>query len=500
MVVTCEECGLKYQIDLEKITGESARFKCKGCPAMITVKKQEAVGEDDFDALEDTLMKGAMDGDSTEEDDFAALEDALMKGAMGGDSTEEDDSAALEEALIRGAAAGDSKDEDDLFGDFDTEATDDNENFTSQLPPHPVIAQPTKKRKGLGLATKVTLLMLLVSLLPGAIYFTASFRNTNNRIINETNEQGTLVSRLLTSEVDEWIDKNVRVLNALAKLPSIKSMNQFEQEEVLKSLQVEYPWMYLAFTTDTRGMNVARSDGKGLKDYSNRQYVKDVVEGKDLAWQNLIGKTSKKPALVLAVPIKNEDKIIGVMAAAMTRDALSKLVTAFVPGETGSSFLVDEKTKAVAHQNNTYVLSQKDMRDHALVQAGQQKITKRIDFIDANGKEAMGFARSTKLGWILAIQQEKAEAFAALKEAQMFAYALLGGTVIIILLIAYFASRAIVKPIKRLTDAANRISVGDLEVQIINNSKDEIGDLADAIMRMQDSIHLSISRLKRRKK
>jgi methyl-accepting chemotaxis protein len=51
-------------------------------------------------------------------------------------------------------------------------------------------------------------------------------------------------------------------------------------------------------------MNVARNDGKELKDYSDRQYVQDITSGKDLTWQNLIGKTSKQPALVIAVPIR----------------------------------------------------------------------------------------------------------------------------------------------------------------------------------------------------
>ena len=58
----------------------------------------------------------------------------------------------------------------------------------------------------------------------------------------------------------------------------------------------------------------------------------------------------------------------------------------------------------------------------------------------------------------------------------MFAYALFAVTVVVILLIAYFASRAIVTPIRKLTDAANRISVGELDVEIKNTSKDEIGD------------------------
>jgi HAMP domain-containing protein/cell division protein FtsL len=57
----------------------------------------------------------------------------------------------------------------------------------------------------------------------------------------------------------------------------------------------------------------------------------------------------------------------------------------------------------------------------------------------------------------------------------------------------------ITKNIKYLTDTADRISVGDLDVKIEVKAKDEIGSLADAISRMQDSLRLSIERLRKRK-
>ena len=51
----------------------------------------------------------------------------------------------------------------------------------------------------------------------------------------------------------------------------------------------------------------------------------------------------------------------------------------------------------------------------------------------------------------------------------------------------------------KLTDAAERISVGELNTDIVIQSNDEISDLADTITRMQESIRLSIERLRRRR-
>jgi methyl-accepting chemotaxis protein len=451
MIVICEECGKKYKIDPGKIKGEQARFKCKACSHIITVNKVESRREPEPTVEPETM-------DSPVADSTEVPEEPIDKS--------EPPSQAVEPSA----------------------------------PPVADRIDRRKKKAGMGLTTKVILLMLLVSLLPGAIYFVLSFQQANDRIVSDTTQMGKQTAEVLSNEVDEWLDKNIRILNTVAQMPGIQSMNRFEQEILLQTVQKEYPWMYLVFTTDINGMNVARNDGKELKDYSDRQYVQDITSGKDLTWQNLIGKTSKQPALVIAVPIRKNNQTIGVMAAAMTRDAISQRIANWRQGKTGYAFLVDQYGKVVSHQLKEFVEEQKDLSNHPLVKAANANKNGLIEFKDDNGRDEIGFAKTTQLGWTLAIQQEKNEAFAILKKSQMFAFALMGATFIIVIIIAYIASRAIVTPIRKLTDAANRISVGELGVEIENKSKDEIGDLAEAITRMQDSIRLSIERLRRRRR
>jgi predicted Zn finger-like uncharacterized protein len=75
---------------------------------------------------------------------------------------------------------------------------------------------------------------------------------------------------------------------------------------------------------------------------------------------------------------------------------------------------------------------------------------------------------------------------------------LIGAIVLIGLIIIIYGYR-LTRNIQYLTEAADRISVGDLEAEIDVHSKDEIGNLADAISRMQDSLRFSIERLRRRR-
>jgi len=301
--------------------------------------------------------------------------------------------------------------------------------------------------------------------------------------------------------VDEWIDKNVRVLKAAARLPEIVSMNRSLQEPALKAIQKEYPWMYLVFTVDLNGLNTARNDGKPLKNYSDRQYYKDVaIKGKALTWQTLIGKTSKKPALVLAVPIISGGRTIGVMAAAANIDDISKSVARWRRGKTGYAFLVDETGKVVSHQVKQFVVQQKNLNGHPLVQAYRKdRKAKTLIFKDDRGRDIMGNVRGNRYDWALVTRQDYEEISEPLKDVQQFFYILLIATIFVVSIIAWFFARTVVKPITTLTDIAERMSLGELEDEVNIKSKDEIGLLAMAIERMRISLNLAMGRLRRKR-
>jgi predicted Zn finger-like uncharacterized protein len=85
------------------------------------------------------------------------------------------------------------------------------------------------------------------------------------------------------------------------------------------------------------------------------------------------------------------------------------------------------------------------------------------------------------------------------EKTRLITWAILGGTILLIGIIVSIYGHRLTGKIKSLTDVAERISIGDLGIEIETRSRDEIGELAEAISRMQDSIRLSIERLRRRR-
>ncbi len=450
MDIICDACGKKYRVDETKMKGEKAKVKCKACDNIMVVSKP---------ALEPA--------------DELSFPPEIPE-------PEVSQATQIPERAIERPAALRQEPED--------------------IPREPPPFYGGQKVR-FGLFGKIITVMLIVSLLPFAIFWGITQRETNERIRTDTEALMAQTARGLGNQINGWINNNVSILRTAAKLAEIISMDGAQQKQVLETIQKQYPWMYLVFTVGPDGINVARNDDVPLKDYSDRQYYKDIMRGKSLSWQTLIGKTSKKPALVLAVPIKSDDQTIGVMAAKMTVDDISKSIATWKTGKTGHAFLVDEKGYVVSHPNRQYVAKRKNLNSHPLIanyrKKGWTTITTR--FNTSNGQPALGHVRSNNYGWALALQQEESEVFSALNRVQKFALTLLGCTILLVSVIAWFSARAIVTPVMKLTDAAERMSLGELNVKIDIKSRDEIGLLAQAIGRMQTSLRLAMNRLRRKR-
>jgi HAMP domain-containing protein len=81
---------------------------------------------------------------------------------------------------------------------------------------------------------------------------------------------------------------------------------------------------------------------------------------------------------------------------------------------------------------------------------------------------------------------------------QLF-YLVTAVTLVILLMVIYFYSRSVVRPIRYLSQVADKISMGELDTPIRIKAKGEVGALAASIERMQASVKAAIERLQKRK-
>ena len=350
-----------------------------------------------------------------------------------------------------------------------------------------------------GIFFKMMLVMVLVATVPLGVVWYISHAASEQAIRQDVDNRLSSTADQLRSYVESWIDMNVRVLRQNAKLPDILSMDGSRQKPILESIVNSYEWDYLAFTIDINGKNIGRSDNKELKDYSDRHYVRQVLAGGDLGQQVLISKTNGLPALVLATPIKDSQKWTkGVLALGMTLSDISQKISSTRFGKTGHAILLDQDGKVISHFNKEYVDKRTSLANHpgfkALILANRESAI----YTEDNGNKVIGQLRKTHHGWILLVEQDYDEAFAALKTYNQQTEVLMLVTLILVVLVATLISRQLTRPIRRLTVAADAISHGNFDYEISDTKRsDELGELARSVERLGASVRLAMERFNR---
>lgn len=257
-------------------------------------------------------------------------------------------------------------------------------------------------------------------------------------------------------------------------------------------------------TSYREGWNISRSDDNPPQSYGDRNYFKQVLEGKPVGQEVVIGRTTQKPALILASPIRattasaTDSAPAGVIAMAMHLVDVSTAVTGARIGQTGFAILVDQNSKVIAHGKPERVAQAlQDFRAHPALQARES--AREPIFYEEEGRRVVAHTQKTSLGWTLIIQQNYDDAFAPLLEARHSAWILIALSLVLVLGVAYLLSRQLANPISDLTVIAENISLGKgFDQRVVGTERrDEIGALARAIERMTISIKIAIDRLRK---
>lgn len=451
MIIICEECGKKYQLDPARIKGAAARFACKACGHLITATKTGSIRKKSKPAPTPTATP-----------------------ATGTKAT-------------RTVSAIDSE--------------------TENLPPP---KKPKKKiliadqfmrltRFRFGLTAKLFTVMILVSLIPLVMFWGITLSKAKERIRIEATKHSTQMFSSMVRYVDEWFGEKEKIIKTLAEMDAILSMDRALQEPLLEAARIIYPHLEGIFVVDTNGKFFTGNTDQRLEDYSAQSFFQNLMRSQAPLWQVVKNTKTGKPFLMVAVPIKNTAGTVGVIVNSIQIDKISKqVISSNAAGNTGFAFLVKNKQTLDAYQINTYGFKQKQLNWSPLIGAYKNGQIGLVSFQNQKGESVLGYVGRTKFGWGIAIQKDETEVSRLIDQLMSFAYLLLVIIIGFVSIVAWFSGRALSKPIIKLTDAANRISIGELDMEIRTKRKDEIGDLSEAIARMQDSIRISIERLRRR--
>jgi HAMP domain-containing protein/cell division protein FtsL len=385
MIVICEECGKKYRIDVTKIKGTAARFKCRVCTHMIMVAKPPS------------------DSPAAVAEDLAAAEtvaDTVEKKTPAIEPDIEIDRVATERAKVK----------------------------------------PVRKAGAFNLRAKMLLLFLVVPLL---LMIGASL------LYLWQLEQ---MSGLLTKE-------STKIVNQMAedKIADLSTAVAIQCRLYL----LGHPELKKADFINDMGFKTLAVQKVGLTGYT-ALYEMPGPDGVWRTWAHV------------------NPQIVSIDMSTL-KTSLGRNFPGFWTIFTG--------VKGGKRSQGYYTWQDKDgkFRDKFMVctpVAGTAFVIAATTYLDE-------FTGPVKL--------LETQARMLTEKAQLISWAVLGGTLLLIGIIVFIYSHRLTGKIKSLTDVTERISIGDLGIEVETRSRDEIGELAEAISRMQESIRLSIERLRRRR-
>ena len=338
-----------------------------------------------------------------------------------------------------------------------------------------------------------------IPLILGAMFF-ASDRAIKT-ITNESEHQRNIIAKLLADDLNRWNKSNIIALKNLSQQPDIIEMNDpSRMKSILKTLVENQEIFYLAHITNLEGKNIARSDNSPAKYYGDRSYFKGAIAGKDINYQILIGRTSKKPALCMATPVRQQKiKIVGVATTCIDLADLSNQVDRLKFGKTGYAFIVDRSGKVLAHPDRSLVNGE-SLTDFSNFIPVQQSIeanrSAKFAFQDDFGKDWLSWNAPLDNGWMIIIVQEKADFLNSQHEFEKFAFSIAEVAAIAVIVLTSFLANRLIRPISNLTDAASAISNGEFSEPITLNRNDELGILAQSFERMRIAIKKSNEQLR----
>ena len=240
---------------------------------------------------------------------------------------------------------------------------------------------------------------------------------------------------------------------------------------------------------------VSTFEGHEERDASSVAYFAQGLRGTYLQ-PVFLSPITERLTMVVATPVYSENReVLAVLAARLNLERFFSVLTdATGLGETGETLVGEEVDGTVVlrapTRNDPSRGPGTELTDASLpLAAATRGETDSGPAVDLRGQPVIAAWRHLdELGWGLVVKIDQSEAMQPVDELRTSLIFVFLIVLAIALLVAGVVAGSIVRPLRQLRLAADRISRGDLGVSIDIRSRDEVGELAESFERMLAAI------------
>lgn len=344
---------------------------------------------------------------------------------------------------------------------------------------------------------RLTLLFLALSIIPLIMVGALTYFQTQPRLKANVYEEFDRMALMQKATIENWLTGIQQDMNVVASAERIRSMDPDKAKEALDSYVKEWPNYEGIFVLGLNGITIANSN-EGVIDLSTRDYFKKAIKGEANISQPVISRQTGKVSVIFAVPVINNDQVVGVVAGSVPMTYISELLKSSMAGETGDSYLINQEGVMITPSRFTdKYKAEKLIKDRTELElkvsssfAAQQILAGHegsAEYKNFHGDNVIGsYTRIPSQNWGLIMEQDVNEALSMVNMIRDGLVFLISILAILVAFTGFLFARQISSPIAVMAKTARELSLGHINQEVKHKGKDEVGILADSFREMID--------------
>jgi len=351
------------------------------------------------------------------------------------------------------------------------------------------------------LSTKIIAIISLVIILGmGGLGYLIN-NTVTDEITELARERNNGIAAEMQAEIDSFLVESKNVVNLLADQPEVIEKDEEGIRNLLKSVANNYDQflnLYLG-TADGEMIIVPDQDLPSDFDPRERPWFQNAENTDRAVWTDTYvdaGSGSLIISVARRVLDQNGD-LVGVLAGDISLAGISELVSTTKVGETGYTFLIDASSKILAHPDSQMVEDRFDasqLFDTSRAIAGESGF---IEYEFEGEKRLASYMPIEEIDGAIFAQIPIAEAYSANREVlrQIITLSIIVLLALIVVII-FYVTKNVVRPIVHYGDQMQKVSKGNLDVELEINRKDELGHLGNIFNQMVKDLKNLVQNIK----
>lgn len=350
----------------------------------------------------------------------------------------------------------------------------------------------------------IILFSILLIVICSVLGYFASMRAAD-AVVVAGEESLTATSDQAAKLISSYLDTKIIYMEAIAARRIWTDGTPWE--DVIANMQPEaekhgYETFALA---DLQG-NAIRLKGDQVN-VAERSYFKIAAGGKANVSDVLISKSTNKPSIIVAAPVVKDGATVGVVYGILDGTGLNEVSNQIKVGKTGYAYIMNKTGTLMAHPDSQKIVDQYNPVEAALKTPELKKLADILSnkalkgetgvdsYFFEGSNRIMAYRPIPETEWFLALAMQEEELLDSVHTLERAMIIISAIAVFIGLLVTYFISVYIAKPIVATSKYARKVADMDITEDLtedLKKRKDEIGDLANSFQLVVDSLRAFI--------